>query len=119
VELRRPQLGRLSDPTPVEGGGLQVSRSSRSRPTPAPPTTCRFALKDNKDKDSASVLVKDYCPGNTFPKDFVTVKIPMGDFLTDKSKFESGVAWGSWCICGRRKRRAPTSASAKIAFVKE
>jgi len=53
----------------------------------------QLALKDNKHKPSGNVSLKTYCPGGAVPAEMTTVRIPVADFLTDKSQFETGVVW--------------------------
>lgn len=53
----------------------------------------QLALKDNKHKVSDNASVKKYCEEGKQPVEFTTLKIPIADFLGEKSKFESGVAW--------------------------
>ena len=79
----------------------------------------QIALKDNKNKPSGSVALKKYCPDGKLPADFTTVKIPVSDFLTEKSEFVTGVAWEVMVHMWTQDAKDVTVSIRKVAFSKD
>lgn len=79
----------------------------------------QLTLKDNKHKPSGNVSLKTYCPGGVLPTEMTAVKIPVADFLTDKSQFETGVVWEIMVHAWTQGAKDVKVTLGKLAFTNE
>ena len=77
-----------------------------------------LTIKDNKGKESGRVRLVKYAEGGVISGEITTYKIPISDFLTDKSKLESGVIWEIMIGVWTQDAKDVDVVVRKISFVK-